>query len=96
MQSATHSTCCSIDASMLLSTEGLPGPVIMKRFGKPLRLRRPDRSAGRPPTSRASATPSRPRMSSASSAPVIASKPVAKTIIVELVLAGRGADAARA
>ena len=30
-----HSTCCSIDTGMLLSTEGEPGPVIMKRFGKP-------------------------------------------------------------
>jgi hypothetical protein len=34
MQSATHSTCCSIDGNMLVSTEGLPGPVIVKRFGK--------------------------------------------------------------
>src|SRR5580704_18883937 len=30
MQSATHSTCCSIDGSMLVSTEGLPGPVNVK------------------------------------------------------------------
>ncbi len=35
MQSAIHSTCCSIDSTMLLSTEGLPGPVTMKRLGKP-------------------------------------------------------------
>src|ERR1700731_3842106 len=35
MQSATHSTCCSIDGSMLVSTEGLPGPVMVKRLGKP-------------------------------------------------------------
>src|SRR6202047_4404627 len=34
MQSATHSTCCSIDGSMLVSTEGLPGPVMVKRLGK--------------------------------------------------------------
>ncbi|CAA9225662.1 MAG: hypothetical protein AVDCRST_MAG04-851 [uncultured Acetobacteraceae bacterium] len=34
-QSAIQSTCCSIDTIMLLSTEGLPGPVIMNRFGKP-------------------------------------------------------------
>ena len=35
MQSAIQSTCCSIDTTMLLSTDGLPGPVIMNRFGKP-------------------------------------------------------------
>ena len=35
MQSATQSTCCSIATSMLTSTEGLPGPVMVKRFGKP-------------------------------------------------------------
>jgi hypothetical protein len=35
VQSATHSTCCSIDGSMLVSTEVLPGLVIVKRFGKP-------------------------------------------------------------
>ena len=34
-QSAIHSTCCSIEGSMLLSTEGLPGPVIVNRLGKP-------------------------------------------------------------
>src|SRR4029450_7423154 len=35
MQSAIHSTCCSIDGSMLVSTDGLPGPVMVKRVGKP-------------------------------------------------------------
>ena len=35
MQSATQSTCCSIATSMLTSTDGLPGPVIVNRFGKP-------------------------------------------------------------
>ena len=35
MQSAIHSTCCSIDTGMLLSTDGLPGPVIVNRFGNP-------------------------------------------------------------
>src|SRR6266540_1871845 len=34
-QSAIQSACCSIDTIMLLSTEGLPGPVMVKRFGKP-------------------------------------------------------------
>ena len=35
MQSAIQSTCCSIETTMLLSTDGLPGPVTMNRFGKP-------------------------------------------------------------
>ena len=37
MQSAIQSTCCSIDTAMFDSTDGLPGPVIMNRFGKPTR-----------------------------------------------------------
>src|SRR5215469_12279044 len=32
---ATQSTCCSIDTVMFDSTEGLPGPVRMKKFGNP-------------------------------------------------------------
>ena len=39
MQSAIQSTCCSMDTIMLLSTDGLPGPVIVKRFGKPATAR---------------------------------------------------------
>ena len=39
MQSAIHSTCCSIDGSMLVSTDGLPGPVMVKRLGKPAMVR---------------------------------------------------------
>jgi hypothetical protein len=35
MQSTIQSTCCSMETIMLLSTEGLPGPVTVKRFGKP-------------------------------------------------------------
>src|ERR671919_1263868 len=35
MQSAIQSTCCSMLTTMLLSTEGLPGPVTMNRLGKP-------------------------------------------------------------
>ena len=38
--SATKSTCCSIDTAMFDSTDGLPGPVIMYRLGKPT-LNRP-------------------------------------------------------
>ncbi len=39
MQSAIQSTCCSIETIMLLRTEGLPGPVTVKRFGKPATVR---------------------------------------------------------
>ena len=35
MQSVIQSTCCSIDTIMLLSTDGLPGPVMVNRFGNP-------------------------------------------------------------
>ncbi len=38
-QSAIQSTCCSMDTIMLLSTDGLPGPVIVNRFGKPATVR---------------------------------------------------------
>ena len=38
-QSAIQSTCCSMETIMLLSTEGLPGPVMAKRFGKPAMVR---------------------------------------------------------
>ena len=34
-RSTTQSTCCSIDTAMFDSTDGLPGPVIMNRLGKP-------------------------------------------------------------
>src|SRR5262245_63311942 len=34
-QSAIQSTCCSMAMTMLLRTDGLPGPVRMKRLGKP-------------------------------------------------------------
>ena len=34
-QSATQSTCCSIDTIMFDSTDGLPGPVTVKKFGNP-------------------------------------------------------------
>ena len=35
MQSRIHSTCCSIESAMLLSTDGDPGPVTMNMFGNP-------------------------------------------------------------
>ena len=39
MQSAIQSTCCSIDVIMLVSTDGLPGPVMMNRLGNPATAR---------------------------------------------------------
>jgi len=38
-QSAIQSTCCSIDTNMFDSTDGLCGPVIMKKFGNPVVIR---------------------------------------------------------
>ena len=35
MHSVIQFTCCSIDTIMFVSTEGLPGPEIVKRFGNP-------------------------------------------------------------
>ena len=64
---------------MLVSTDGLPGPVMVNRLGKPA-IGSPGRCAAPRSTSRASARPPRPRMSISSSAPVMASKPVAKTM----------------
>ncbi len=39
MQSVIQSTCCSIATGMLVSTEGLPGPVMVNRLGKPATCR---------------------------------------------------------
>ena len=38
-QSVIQSTCCSMDTIMFDSTDGLPGPVIMNRLGKPATVR---------------------------------------------------------
>ena len=38
-RSTTQSACCSIDTAMFDSTDGLPGPVIMNRLGKPATVR---------------------------------------------------------
>src|SRR3954467_2448226 len=79
MQSLTQSTCCSIDTAMLDSTEGLPGPVMAKKLGKPTVVR-PRYDDGPSAHLSFSVTPSRPVTSTATSGPVIASKPVANTI----------------
>ena len=88
MQPTIQSTCCSIETIMLLSTDGLPGPVTVNRFGNPAIVRPSDERGPSAHFSR-SDRPSRPRRSTASNAPVIASKPVPSTIVsnVEL-LAG--------
>ena len=78
MHSAIQSTCCSIDTIMLLSTEGLPGPVIVKRLGNPATAS-PRYVFGPADHFSRSVRPPRPRMSMASRAPVIASNPVANT-----------------
>ena len=80
MQSAIQSTCCSMDTIMSLSTEGLPGTVIANRLGKPATV---SPRYVRGPSAHASlrVRPPRPLMSMLKSAPVMASKPVAKTML---------------
>ncbi len=51
MQSAAHSTCCSMETIMLLRTDGLPGPVMRKRLGNPGGLDAEVCARSRPPTS---------------------------------------------
>jgi hypothetical protein len=88
MQSAIQSTCCSIETIMLLSTDGLPGPVIANRLGKPATA---SPRYVRGPSAHASCRvrPPRPRMSMPRSAPVIASKPVANTMLSSVYAASR-------
>ncbi len=74
-----HSTCCSIDTTMLLSTDGLSGPVMVNRLGKPA-IATPRYVRGPAAHREESDTPFPSRMSMAVSAPVIASKPVANTM----------------
>src|SRR6185295_20352547 len=59
--SAIQSTCCSIDGSMLVSTDGLPGPVMVNRLGKPTTVR-PRYDFGPSPHFSLSVTPFRPRI----------------------------------
>ena len=62
---------------MLVSTEGLPGPVMMNRLGKPTTCR-PRYDFGPSAQASLSRTLPRPRISMRVRAPVMASKPVAK------------------
>ena len=77
MQSAIHSTFCSMDWTMLLSTDGLPGPAMMWRLGKPA-VATPSSDRGPSFHFSASERPPMPRMSMRVSGPVMASNPVAK------------------
>ena len=72
----TQSTCCSIDTLLLASTDGLPGSVKVKKLGKPTVIS-PRSLIGPWAHCCFSVRPSRPVMSTATMAPVIASKPVA-------------------
>ena len=63
---------------MLLSTDGLPGPVMTNKFGKPAMVR-PRYVRGPAAHLSRNERPPRPRMSTASKAPVMASKPIANT-----------------
>ena len=78
--SPIHSTCCSIDTGMFESTEGEPGPVIMNRFGKPT-LDTPRYVSGPCSHLSLSLRPSLPWMSILKNGPVMASKPVANTMM---------------
>src|SRR6476646_1472141 len=80
MQSLIHSTCCSMDKTMLESTEGLPGPVMVNRFGKPAIIM-PRYVHGPPDQCCFRETPALPRISMLLRAPVMASKPVAHTML---------------
>src|SRR6516162_3837609 len=77
-QSLIQSTCCSIDSTVLLNTDGDPGPVTMNMFGNPAATI-PRYERGPDPHFSASGTPPTPRMSIRLSAPEIASNPVANT-----------------
>ena len=73
---------------MLESTEGLPGPVIVNRLGNPAVIR-PSKLRGPSAHFCASGIPPRPLMPALSSEPVIASKPVAYTMLSSAYSASR-------
>ena len=72
-------TCCSIEGSILVNTDGLPGPVIINILGKPLDVS-PRYVCGPSCHFSESKLPPLPTIFIFASAPVIASKPVAKTM----------------
>mmetsp|Transcript_18652 Transcript_18652/g.57337 ORF Transcript_18652/g.57337 Transcript_18652/m.57337 type:complete len:202 (-) Transcript_18652:1054-1659(-) len=78
-QAAIQSTCCSMERVMLLRTLGDSGPVMVNRFGKPATVS-PKYVTGPSFQTSRSVLPSLPWTSTPSSAPVMASKPVARTM----------------
>ena len=95
MQSATQSTCCSIDTIMFESTDGLPGPGDGEQVREPGGRDAEVRARARPPTCPGASRRPAPAMSMRSSGPVMASNPVANTIDVDVELVVAGADAGR-
>src|SRR5215475_4505774 len=59
IQSEIHSTCCSIDTGMFERTDGLCGPVTVKKFGK-LAMEIPRKACGPSAHSSSSVQPPRP------------------------------------
>ena len=80
MQSLIHSTCCSIGTTILHKTEGLPGPVIVNKFGNPETCI-PKKVFGPSLQTSFNFKFCRPLISIFKRGPVIASKPVAYTNI---------------
>src|SRR5580704_3216741 len=80
-----------METTMLLKTEGLPGPVMVKRLGKPATMT-PRYVRGPAAHFCLRGRPARPRMSMRERAPVMASNPVAKTMLSSaIVIAGANA-----
>jgi hypothetical protein len=76
---AIQSTCCSMETIMLLITDGLPGPVMVNRFGKPA-MPRPSSVRGPSAHLSFSAHAIDAADVDIDQAPVMASKPVANTM----------------
>ena len=84
-----------METAMLLSTEGLPGPVTSEKIGEAGHHQAQiGARTGGPFVLQARAV--RPRISMLASAPVMASKPVAKTMASSIVLSLGGSDAGAA
>jgi hypothetical protein len=78
IRSRMNSTCCSMDSTMLLSTDGLPGPVTRNMFGNPATAT-PRYECGPAAHASRSDTPPGPMTEILVTAPVTASNPVANT-----------------
>ena len=78
-QCVIQSTCCSMAGIMLAKTDGLPGPVTVKKFGNPADVR-PRYVLGPAFHFSFNVMPFRPVIRIRSSDPVIAANPVAHTM----------------